>query len=90
MKKFLTSLCIVILLVGCGGDKINGRDYPSYGIFNHDSNSSPMVCYRPSVTSVIIALVFLPLVIISGYVILLDIMEPVRMKTSKEDQCRLD
>ena len=74
MRKTLTAMVILALVIAttsCGGKFVTPVDpmnaYPSYGIFDDDTNKSKNVCYKMSPMSVVLSIIFIETVIIPVY-----------------------
>ena len=96
MRKTLTAMVVILALViattSCGGalKPVNPMNaYPSYGIFDDDTNKSKNVCYKMSPMSVVLSIIFIETVIIPVYFVGWDLWDPFRMKTSPTDNCDL-
>lgn len=82
MKKLIlaVALAATALLSGCGGDRINGTYYDSYGVFNEDTNKDPDIAYEVSAGSVILAIIFSETIVVPVYVVGWDLFTPVGPK----------
>lgn len=84
-------IAFTTLLEGCDGKlEANGRTYGSYGFFNETTHRSSHVCYEISPLSVVVAIIFVETVIVPVYVIGCDLFNPIRLKTSPQDDCGMD
>lgn len=78
MKKVLIVglLAALTLLSGCAQDRtICGKTYEAYGLFNSEKRN-PKVRYKPSVSGIIVAVIFFETVIVPIYIIGFDLFEP--------------
>lgn len=97
MKRTLTAMVVILALVlattSCGGGAPKPVDplkaYPSYGIFNEDTDKSQNVCYKMSPLSVILSIIFIETVIVPVYLVGWDLWDPYRIKTGPTDNCNL-
>lgn len=77
MKKALIIFALAAMLVGCGGDVVNGVTYDSYGIVNEQSQKNPNINYEISVGSVIWGIILCETIVVPIYIIGWDLMTPV-------------
>jgi hypothetical protein len=80
MKKLILAVALAATafgLSGCGGDRVNGTYYDSYGIFNEAEVKDPNVAYEISLASVIVAIIFSETLVIPVYIVGWDLYKPV-------------
>jgi hypothetical protein len=83
LKKFLAVKLVVtlaLLTTACGGAKINGVYYDSYGLANEQSHRNTNVVYEISAGSVLWGIVLSETIIAPVYIIGWDLYKPVAQK----------
>lgn len=84
MKRTLlivAALASTLLLTACGNDKtINGKNYPTYGVFNEESHRDPAIAYEVSPGSVIWAIILCETIVFPVYIVGWDLWQPVHAK----------
>jgi len=83
-KRFLAVKLVVtlaLLSTACGGAKINGVYYDSYGMANEQSHRNPNINYELSPGSVLWGIVLFETIIAPVYIIGWDLYTPVALKT---------
>ena len=83
-KRFLAVKLVVtlaLLSTACGGAKINGVYYDSYGLANEQSHRNPNVVYEISAGSVLWGIVLFETIIAPVYIIGWDLYTPVASKS---------
>lgn len=83
MKKLVVSVLIAasLLLSACGRPAmIDGKNYPTYGLVNADTQKSADVCYELSVGNVVWSLLLVETVVMPIYFIGFDIYNPIGKK----------
>ena len=88
MKKFIAQIMILLFLVatlsGCGDPKvINGKNIPTYGMFNEKNNKFDGVEYRVIVGNVVWAIILCETLIAPVYFIGFSLYEPVGVDTGQ-------
>jgi hypothetical protein len=69
------------ILTGCGEPmRVNGKNYPSYGLFNESTSKSKNMCYEISAGNVIWSIVTFETVFIPVYFVGWSIFNPVGLK----------
>lgn len=90
-KTIVTLLAASLLLSACGSPQtFEGKEYPTYGLFNEGSVKSDKVCYALSIGNVVWSILLIEGVIFPVYFIGWSIMNPVRLKRSPDDKCGID
>lgn len=93
MKRLIAALLVVALglsVTACGHPlTVEGRTYPTYGLFNENTSKSKNVCYEVSVGNVVWSIIGIENVVMPVYFVGFSIMNPVRekSKTDKNDDC---
>ena len=90
MKKIIAlALAASIALTGCGApqtlttaDKTT-KEYPTYGLFNENSEKSSKVCYEISVGNVVWSILLIETVVMPIYFIGFSLFNPVSAKSDK-------
>ncbi|HVB19768.1 MAG TPA: hypothetical protein VNF51_00555 [Candidatus Paceibacterota bacterium] len=92
MKRFIAVVvALSILLSGCGHPLNTERmTYPTYGLFNENSDKSKNVCYEISAGNVVWSIILIETIVFPVYFIGWSIYNPVRMKRGPDDQCTFD
>jgi len=90
MKKILVLIMLLSFMVGCSSSEDfcykekNGKKicktFEPYGILDKDDIKDEHINYEVSVGGVVVSVLLVSTVIIPGYVVLFDIMEPVGVK----------
>jgi hypothetical protein len=93
MLKFFL-IVTMILLTGCGQPLTVKKDdkditYPTYGLFNENEYKSDNVCYTKSVGNIVWSIILVDTILVPIYFIGYSIYNPVRLKTSPDDKCKL-
>ena len=90
MKKIAVAAAVVMLLSGCGQPEfIDGKEYPTYGFFNQDTQKSEKVCYEPSIGNIIWSILLFETLVAPIYFIGFSLFNPVRAK-GKDGSCGID
>lgn len=89
MKKLAVLIVLLaVVLSGCARPlTVDDVTYPTYGVFNEQTNKSKNVCYQVSGGNVFWAIILVETLIFPIYFVGWDLWEPVRKKTSPEDDC---
>jgi hypothetical protein len=89
MKKIITILSC-LALAACGRPvEYNGKYYPTYGLFNENTNKSEQMCYEPSVGNIVLSVILIETVIMPIYFLGFSIFNPVGPK-SATGSCGID
>ena len=83
MKYLLILLCSSFLFGCAESHDFNGRTVEPYGLLNEDARKENGVKYEVSAGSVVVAIIFCETIIAPVYVVGWDLMEPVRIDTTK-------
>lgn len=92
MKKLVVSALIAasLLLSACGQPAtIDGKNYPTYGLVNADSQKSADVCYDLSVGNVVWSILLIETVVAPIYFFGFDIYNPIS-KRGVNGKCGID
>jgi hypothetical protein len=85
MKNLIAVLLVVSLLVGCGHPQtFEGKDYPTYGFFNADTDKSKKICYSVSVGNVVWSIITIETVVLPIYFIGFSLFNPTSLKKNGE------
>jgi hypothetical protein len=81
MKAVLVAVILSMLLVGCGQERtINGKLYPTYGVFNSDDNKDPEIRYQVIVGNLIWSVLLCETIVVPIYFFGFSLFEPVGLK----------
>ena len=85
MKKiFIAAVAAASLMVSaCGTPKtLDGKEYPTYGLFNAGDSMSEKVCYETSIGNVIWGILLIETLIAPVYFFGFSMYEPVSLKSA--------
>lgn len=84
MKKIIASVLIATMLTACGAP-INhaGKHYPTYGLFNQDTDKSDKMCYEVSVGNVVWGILLFETIVAPVYFVGWSLWNPVGPKGEK-------
>ena len=87
--KFVSIVLLCVILIGCGHPQtIDGKFYPTYGLFNFNSTQSSKVCYDVSVGNVVWSIVLIESIVIPVYLIGFSLFNPT--KSTNNGSCSID
>ena len=91
MKKLVASLVVAsLLLTGCGQpETINGKEYPTYGLFNSSTSKSEKICYEVSIGNVVWSVLLIETVVMPLYFIGWSLFNPIKAKP-ENGSCGID
>ena len=79
--KLLVS--VALLTTACGGERLNGVWYDSFGLANDTARRDPSVVYEISASSVVWAVVLSETVVVPIYIVGWDLYTPIRLAPQK-------
>lgn len=89
MKKLIAGLLITTLLVGCGRPiVVDNKEYPTYGLFNENTEKSKNMCYEVSVGNVVWSILGIETIIMPIYFIGFSLFNPIGKKIN--GNCGID
>lgn len=78
MKQMSRIVAMCLMLSACGKTKtIDGVTYDVFGIANQHDKQNPGIDYEVSISSVVVAVIFVETIIVPIYILLFDLWEPV-------------
>lgn len=91
-KKIIAVGLIVSMLTGCGEpltitNKDGEKTYPTYGLFNQDTDKSKDVCYKISVGNVVWSIIGFQNIVMPVYFVGFSLFNPIRLKRDDKDDC---
>ena len=87
--KFVSTILLCVMLAGCGHPQtIDGKFYPTYGLFNSKTHQSSKICYDVSVGNVVWSIVLVETLVFPIYFIGFSLFNPV--KSADNGSCSID
>lgn len=92
MKKAIAFVIAASMaLASCGRPQtFNGKDYPTYGLFNEAGSHSNNICYTTSIGNIVWSILLIETVIFPVYFIGFSLYNPSRLKHGDHDDCSFD
>lgn len=90
MNKMIAVVAACALLAGCGKPiTVDGKHYPTYGLFNQNSDKSERMCYELSVGNVVWSIILIETIIAPFYFVGFSLFNPVGPRNAK-GECGID